>query len=100
MGVELTFGYGLDDPASVSLATTIGWRDFCDWAQSLPEVAAPGLIHLCRYGWATGASEVRGQVFDALESHPPAAPDVAHTARRLTDILDGVDPDTTFTVEL
>ena len=75
------------DEEGIQVASNQGWSDFCDWARDLGADDYPSLAHLVEYGYDNDPEDLRDDIEDALENHPPD-PDVASTAEGLVDFLD------------
>lgn len=89
MGLEIVIDPEGEDETALSLASSLGWSDLCDWATVLDQESYPDLYMLCDEGAANSAQAVAGQLKAAIEDSPPDNPEIDDTARDLIENLDG-----------
>lgn len=84
MACHLAFNTGSEEHP---LATLAGWGDFCRYVDTLPADDFGQLVHLVEHGWCQQLAALTVEIERALAQVPPAAPDVAKTARGLLALL-------------
>jgi len=71
-------------------ATTLGWQDFVDWADTLPVTKYRDVVHLAEHGWTQNIGPLAKQLAEAILEEPPDEQHTKKTARLILKLLTDV----------
>jgi hypothetical protein len=99
VSLSITFNGAADgDDGPFHLASASEWKQFSQWALSLPVADFVSLHELAEEGATANSSQLSEQLDRALAQHPPALQGTVELAERVRELLGIGDAEETVSV--